>query len=201
VTLDTRKAKNLLYESSLSNCIGTRLPFTSIPQPGFQQLHTSSRPRRYCQKPQSPDSLKDFPKEYPWNSYLCHLKYHVTRMPDHLGSYLDELVPECPKRPRLHRLGQCQTSQEIAEVVSQSKEMKTHLIIHKIMTRKPRPVQGVLTFLNPLLGCASVVVELYHNLLDFHRRFVTMKLTRGKSSPACHSILATTLRGMFQLAA
>jgi hypothetical protein len=29
------------------------------------------------------------------------------RMADHLGSYLDELVPERPKRPLLHWLGQC----------------------------------------------------------------------------------------------
>jgi hypothetical protein len=28
------------------------------------------------------------------------------------------------------------------------------------MTRKPSPVQGVLTFLNPLFGCASFIVEL-----------------------------------------
>ena len=68
----------------------------------FQQFHTSSRPRRYCQKTQLPDPVKDFPKECLRNSHFCHLKYHITRMADHLGSYLDELVPERAKRPLLH---------------------------------------------------------------------------------------------------
>jgi hypothetical protein len=77
---------------------GTPQPLLSIPEPGFQQFHTSSWTHEYCQKPQSPDSVKDFPKEYPRNSYLCHLKYHVTRMANHLGSYLDELVPDRPCR-------------------------------------------------------------------------------------------------------
>jgi uncharacterized transporter YbjL len=52
----------------------------SIPQTGFQQFHTSSRPRRYCQKTQLPDSVKYFPKERLGHSYFCYLKYHVTRM-------------------------------------------------------------------------------------------------------------------------
>ena len=30
------------------------------------------------------------------------------------------------------------------------------------MTRRSRPVQGVLTFLDPLFGCASLVIELHH---------------------------------------
>ena len=71
-------------------------------QPVFQQFQTSSRPRWYCQKTQLPDPVKDFPKEYPRNSHFCHLKYHITRMADHLGSYLDELVSERPKRPMFH---------------------------------------------------------------------------------------------------
>ncbi|MCK4294461.1 MAG: hypothetical protein KAY65_14780, partial [Planctomycetes bacterium] len=29
-------------------------------------------------------------KEYPWHSHFRHLKYHVTGMADHQGSYLDE---------------------------------------------------------------------------------------------------------------
>ena len=56
-------------------------------------------------------------------------------------------------------LGNCQTPQEIIRVVSQSKELKTDLIIHEIMTRKPHPVQGVFAFLNPLLSSASLVIE------------------------------------------
>ena len=60
-------------------------------------------------------------------------------MADHLGSNFDQLFTQRSQRPLLHRLGQCQTPQEIAKVVSQSKELKADLIIHKIMARKPVP--------------------------------------------------------------
>jgi len=74
----------------------------SIPETGFQQFHTSSRPRRYCQKTQLLDSGKDFPKERLRHSHFRHLKYHVAGMADHLGSYLDELVSERSQRPILN---------------------------------------------------------------------------------------------------
>ncbi len=70
-------------------------------------------------------------------------------MADHLGSYLDQLLTQRSKRPFLHRLGQCQTSQEIAEIVSQGEQLKADLIIHKIMAGKPSPVQCILAFFNP----------------------------------------------------
>jgi hypothetical protein len=44
-----------------------------------------SRPRWYCQKTQLPDPCRDFPKEDSRNSRLRRLKYHITRMSDHLG--------------------------------------------------------------------------------------------------------------------
>jgi len=31
-------------------------------------------------------------KKCPRHSHFCHLKYHITRMPDHLGSYLNQLL-------------------------------------------------------------------------------------------------------------
>ena len=42
-------------------------------------------------------------------------------MADHLGSYLDEFVPECPKGPVFHWLGQYEPPEKITQVVSQSK--------------------------------------------------------------------------------
>jgi len=84
-------------------------------------------------------------------------------MADHLGSYLDELVPERSKRPLFHGLGQCKPSEKIADVVSQSEQLKADLIIHKIMAGKSSPVQCILAFFDPLLGCASLVIGL-HNI-------------------------------------
>ena len=117
-------------------------------------------------------------------------------MPDDLGSDLDQLLTERSQRPFLHWLWQNQTPQKITKAVSQSKELKTDLIIREIMTRKPRPVQGVFAFLNPLLRCASLVVELHH-IAGFPPKVRHNEADSGKSSPACHSILATTLRAFF----
>jgi hypothetical protein len=50
--------------------------------------------------------------------------------------------------------------QFLSNSVNQGEWLKPNLIVRKIMTRKPSPVQGVLTFLNPLFGCASFIIEL-----------------------------------------
>jgi hypothetical protein len=75
----------------------------------------------YCRKTQPPDSVKDFTKKHPRHSRFRHLKYHVTRMPDYFGYNLDQLGSQRPQGPLLQCLGQCQPSEKIAEVVSQSK--------------------------------------------------------------------------------
>ena len=57
-----------------------------------------------------------------WHSHFGHLKYHVPRMPDHLGSDLDQFLTQRSQRPLLHRLGQHQTPQEVTKVVSQGEQ-------------------------------------------------------------------------------
>jgi len=56
-------------------------------------------------------------------------------MADHLGSYLDELVSERSQGPLYYRLGQYQTSQEIAEIVSQGKQLKPNLVTGSLLSR------------------------------------------------------------------
>ena len=68
------------------------------------------------------------------------------------------------------------------------------------MARQPSPVQRVLTLLDPLLGCPTTIVETHHSF-GASRHIVTMKPTRGNSSPLCHSTLATTRRVRSQLPA
>jgi len=58
------QVEHLRREATFSYHFGTARPLPSIPEAGFQQFHTSSRPRMYCQKTQLPDSVKDFPKKY-----------------------------------------------------------------------------------------------------------------------------------------
>jgi len=83
--------------------------FFDAPQPaishhlsGFSLRYRSSQPRKFWAGSQSPNSVKDFPKERLRHSHFGHLKYYVTGMADHLGSYLDELVSESSKRPLFH---------------------------------------------------------------------------------------------------
>jgi hypothetical protein len=63
-------AQKAYFIALFSYYFGTPRALPSIPEPGFQQFHTSSRPRRYCQKTQPPDSVKDFSKECLWHSHL-----------------------------------------------------------------------------------------------------------------------------------
>jgi hypothetical protein len=62
VALNTRKVEYLREEPTFSHGFGTPPPSTSIPESGFQQVHTPSRPRRYCQKTQLPDPVQGFPE-------------------------------------------------------------------------------------------------------------------------------------------
>ena len=66
-----QKVKHLRRGPVFSCYFGAPQPLPSIPKTGFQQFHTSSRPRRYCKKTQPPDSGKDFPKER-----LRHSHFH-----------------------------------------------------------------------------------------------------------------------------
>ncbi len=55
--------------------------------------------------------------------------------------------------------GKDQASQKIAQVVGQNKQSQPHLIRDKALAGQPRPVQGILAFLDPLLGRAATVVK------------------------------------------
>jgi len=53
--------------------------------------------------------------------------------------------------------GKDQRPQKIAQVVSQNKQSQPHLIRDKMWAGHSRPVQGILAFLDPLLGGAATV--------------------------------------------
>ncbi len=121
-------------------------------------------------------------------------------MLDNFGSDFDEFLPHGSQRPVLYRLGQRQTPQEVAKIVSQSEELKANLIIHEIMARKPCPLQGVFTFLDPLFCCATLVVELQY-VAVFPAKVRNYKTYSWKKFSRMPSILATTLRAISQIAA
>ena len=95
-----------------------------------------------------------------WNGHLCHLERHIARiMANHLRANLDPLVAERRQRPVADALGQRQPAKEVPQVVGQGEQLQPRLIIHEVVAGQPRPVQRVLAFFDPLLGCSATVVE------------------------------------------
>ena len=78
------------------------------------------------------------------------------------GADLDQLQLQAGQRPVGHGLGQIDAAQEGGQVLGQRVQLQPHLIVAEPLARQPRPVEGVFTFLNVLLGGAALVVEAHH---------------------------------------
>ncbi len=81
-----------------------------------------------------------------------------------LRADLDQLVPQRGERPMLDARRQCESPQEVAQVVRQHEQLQSHLIVVEAVAAQSRPAQRVLAFLDPLLGRAAAVVEVHHAL-------------------------------------
>ena len=57
-----------------------------------------------------------------------------------------------------------QAAEEIAEVVGQGEELEPYFVVAELVAGKARPGQSDLSFFDPLLGGASLVVELDDSL-------------------------------------
>ena len=75
---------------------------------------------------------------------------------------------------------------QVPKVVRREQRQTHPGVGHEPMARQPSPVQGVLPLFDPLLGCPSTIVESHHSF-GASRHVVTMKPTRGNSSPLRHS--------------
>ena len=75
------------------------------------------------------------------------------------STYLDEPRLDTCQRPALYGLRQSQPSEKVAQIVGQDEQPQPHLVSHELVTREPSPIEGVLPFLDPLLRCASAIVE------------------------------------------
>ena len=114
-------------------------------------------------------------------------------MVNHFGSNLDQLGQEGAKGPMVDPSGKDETPQEVAQVVGQNKESQPHLIPDKALAGQPRPVQGVLAFLDPLLGGAAPVVKVNHpwslcapmghNETNSRKEFAAMPNDRNNVTP------------------
>ena len=57
---------------------------------------------------------------------------------------------------------QNQPAKEVTQVIGQHKQPQPHLIGDETLAGKPRPVQRICTFLNPLLSSTAAMVEVNH---------------------------------------
>src|SRR6516162_5760165 len=80
-------------------------------------------------------------------------------MADNLGADLDQLFPQASQRPRLRRFGHRQRAHEVTEIVGQCVELEAHRVGREGPARQPRPLDCTLALLDPLLRCATLVVE------------------------------------------
>lgn len=114
-------------------------------------------------------------------------------MGDDLGPDLDQLLPDRGQRPVLYFLGQRQGTHEVGEVVRRSVKLEPNRVILELSARQPGPLDSVFALLDPLLSRVPVIVE-DDDPFGGRLRLVTMKPTRGYSSPECHLTFATTRR-------
>jgi len=141
-------------------------------------------------------SATGFPEQLPPHGDLGHLEGHVAAVTDDLGADLDQLLPQAGQRPRLRGLRHRQRPHEVAQVVGKSMKLKADGIPGEGATRQAGPFDRALALLDVLLASGQVVVEGDDARSPGRARLVTMKPTRGQSSPGCHSTLATTRRGL-----
>ena len=80
-----------------------------------------------------------------------------------LRTDLDQFHKKTAERPAFDFCGQGKASQKVAQIVRQNKQPQPHLIGDKMLARQPRPVQGVLALLDPLLSRASAVLKMHHS--------------------------------------
>jgi hypothetical protein len=118
----------------------------------------------------------------------------------HAGPYLDQLELQARQRPVRHRLGQVDAAQEGGQIIGQCVQLQPHLVVAEPFARQPGPAEGVIAFLDMLLGGAALVIEPHHPL-GLHGQVGDDEAHTGKSSPGCHSILAMTRRSSSQLCA
>ena len=115
-------------------------------------------------RPQPIDEAEDFSEQLPRHRNLRQLERDVSAMMDDLGTDLHQFLPQRGQRPVLDLLRQSQRPHEVGEIVSQGVKLEANGIVAERPTRQPRPLDGVLAFLDELLRLAPLIVERHHPL-------------------------------------
>jgi len=81
---------------------------------------------------------------------------------DQPPSGLDQPLLQAGQRPVLNPSRQTQPPPQIPQVVRQQAQRQPHLVRAEPMAREASYLHRLLTFLDPLLGCAPLVIEPHH---------------------------------------
>ena len=137
--------------------------------------------------------MQDLGEQCSGDGDFCELECDVAAMSHDLRADLDELLPKRRQRPVLNLLRQRQRAQEVAEIVGERVELQANRIVAEAVAGKPCPVDRVLTFLDPLLGCTPSIIKLRHpcsrsrqvgdDEADARIEFTRMPLNLGHNTP------------------
>ena len=138
------------------------------------------------------DGREDGLKRTTGDGDFCKLEGDGPGMADNTGSDLDKAGLQAGERPVCDSFGQISTVRKNPEIAGQCMKLKPHLVVAKPLAGQPRPVAGLLTFLDVLLGGATLVVETddpigVHRQVGYDKANTWKQLTRMPFHPGDHS--------------
>ncbi len=97
----------------------------------------------------------------------------------YFGSNLHQFLPQGGQGPVADLPGQHQPTEKVTQIIGQSEQLQSNLIVHKVVAGKSSPVQGVFAFLDPLFSGTPLIVEAHH-ILGFPAEIGNDKIHSGK---------------------
>jgi hypothetical protein len=127
---------------------------------------------------QAIDPAQDLREQRSGHCHLGQLEHHVTAVTHDPRADLDQLLAQGRQRQLCHLVRQHQRGQEVGEVVGERVELDSYRVVSEGVAGQPRPADGVLALLDPMLRRSAAVVNFTTRSLG-RLRLVTMKPTRG----------------------
>ena len=106
------------------------------------------------------DGRKDAAEQSATDSHLSKLERDGAGMADNPRTNFDQPGLQARQRPIGHFLGKVCILQEDAEIIRQCMKLEPDLILRHALAGQARPVDGLLAFLDVLLGGATLIVEM-----------------------------------------
>jgi len=122
---------------------------------------------------------KDAVEQITRDSHLSQLEGNGSCVTHEPCASFDQTALQASQRPVGYLLRQISALQEDAEIVGQCVQLKADLVLLLDLAGQPRPIDRLLAFLDMLLCCATLIVELDHSVC-LHRQVGDHKSDVGK---------------------